>query len=1003
MGKTENKQSQGESAPMMPQRNGKFWRSLDQLANTEAYQRSVDDEFPDREGLLNLDRRQFVGLLGASTLMASLVGCRRLPQEKIIPYVKTPEGSVSGINQYYATSVSLGGFAHGILAESRSGRPGKLEGHPGHPSTLGSSDPFIQGSLYDMYDPDRSKSVYHNGQLSSWTEFAKAIAKALAEVESSHVVLLTEQTTSPTELAMIQKFISKHQGASWFQWDPVNKDNELEGLKAAFGQAVTPVYDYTKAKVILSLDDDFMTFGPGRVRYTRDFSAGRIVDSKDPVMNRLYAIYSASSTTSAAADHGLGVKPSQVHELAAKIAAVVQGTAATGDHAEWINAVGADLKAAGAGALVTAGAHQPASVHAIAHGLNALLGAVNSTVKYLPRLGGGAESMSGSLNDLMVAIKAQAVDLLIILGGNPVYNAPGDSGFAEAVSSIKSVVHHGIWRDETGHAAGWHTPEAHYLECWGDGVAYDGTPTLQQPLIAPLYVGKSKIEFLDILCGGARSGLDIMKEEVYKGYETKPGAWDKFVHDGMRQVEVAPVAVNQLATAFSTTSQIKGGELEIVILPDPTVYDGRFANNAWMQELPKPMTSLTWDNAVQLSPKTAAKFGVIDQDIVEVAANNSRVQGPVKIVPGQADDTVVVHMGYGRTKGGTICTATSGTMPVTNTMGGKGVGFNAFPLLSMKGAIGEATITKVGGQWILASVQTHHSMEGRDIVRSASLEDYKKDPSMHPHGVHHHESSLYNYTEEFSEGQQRWAMTIDLSLCTGCNACTIACQAENNIPAVGKEQVQRGREMHWIRIDRYYVGEPEHPTETVFQPVACMHCEIAPCEPVCPVAATVHSREGLNQMVYNRCVGTRYCSNNCPYKVRRFNYINFNDKVDKPSITLLNNPDVTVRGRGVMEKCTFCVQRINKARIQGKKSGEGKVPTDGVVTACQQACPTNAIVFGDWADPKSAITKSKANPRNYDLLPEVNTKPRTSYLGRVRNINPALAGPAKESHEGEAH
>ena len=977
-----------------------YWRSLDQLAQTDEFNQWVEDEFPNRGSLLNIDRRDFVKLMGASMLMASLAGCRSLPQEKIIPYVKMPEGLVTGQVQYYSTAFTMGGFALGVMAESRSGRPGKLDGHPGQSSTLGSSDTLLQGSLYDMYDPDRSQSVMTMGRVSTWEEFGKAFRGVLSDTPGERIVVLSQTVTSPSLTAQIKALGAKKPGSNWLAWEPVNFDQTFGGTNAAFGQALMPLYDLTKADIVVSLDDDFFSQGPARIRNSRDFASRRGLASEE--MNRLYAVHSAATVVSAMADHRLPVKPSEVEGIARSIAQALQGGEPSGAHAGWVKALASDVRGAQGKVAFLVGAHQPSVVHSIAHALNAQVG--GECVRYIQSPITSANNQAQGMKSLVESMNAGAVDVLLILGGNPVYEAPGDIHFAEALGKVKHVVHMGTHVNETALAAEWHLPESHYLESWGDGKAHDGTLLLQQPLIAPLYDSKSVSEAIEFILGGHRSGKEIVMASN-GGVSDK--AWEQAFHDGNLggAASFVPVAANP--NVFSQVNTGRAADLELVVLPDPTVYDGRFANNAWLQELPKPMSSVTWDNGVCLSPGTAKELGVEQEDIVELSAGNVAVVGPVLIVPGQADHTVVVHMGYGKTAGGTICTATSTTMPETSKMyGAKGVGFNAYPLTGAASFAASASIKKLGGKWAIATVQVHHSMEGRDIVRSGTLAELKENPSMAPHGAHHTEGelpTLYDQTTKDGVGQYKWGMTIDLNLCIGCNACTIACQAENNIPAVGKEQVARGREMHWLRVDRYNVGDANQPDETVFQPVACMHCEKAPCEPVCPVAATTHSKEGLNQMVYNRCVGTRYCSNNCPYKVRRFNFLNFHDKVDKPSITLLNNPDVTVRGRGVMEKCTYCVQRINRARINAKKAGES-IQDGAIVTACEAACPTKAITFGDLNNKEGRVAKKAADPRNYHLLEELNTTPRTSYLGRVRNPNAALAAESTmRTTEGETH
>jgi MoCo/4Fe-4S cofactor protein with predicted Tat translocation signal len=982
-----------------------YWRSLDQLAQTDEFKKWVEDEFPERSSLLNLDRRQFVKLMGASMLMASLAGCRRLPQEQIVSYAITPEGQVPGINNWYASMVTIGGYAFGTVVESRQGRPGKIEGHPAHPATLGKSSVWMQAALYDMYDPDRSQSVLHDNEVVAWEDFVRAKTAALGK-SGVRVRILTGTTTSPTVNRLVNELVAKYPGAAWHQWDAFNEDNEHAGMQMAFGQPVQPVYNLRNADVIVSLDSDFLGRGPGQIRYANDFARGRyLANPNEASMNRLYVVHSEANITSANADNRLAVKPSRVEAIAR---ALLSGGSAglEGEEAKFVDAMVADLNAHTGRVAVFAGQHQPPAVHAIAAALNSRLGSVGQAVNYVPKITYGSTNQAESLQNLLAAINADSVDALFIFGTNPVLTAPRNWNVAEALAKVDFSVHHGLHHDETGQACKWHLPEAHALESWGDGRSFDGTVTLQQPLIAPLYQGRSSIEVLDLILGRGRNGRQLIGETAL-GANATEAKINEIVHNGFIEGTPQPVAVSLSPNLGNEPAASTGGELELLVLPDPNIGDGRYANNAWLQELPKPMSSLTWDNTIDLNPETAKELGLAFENMAELTVGGKTVKGIVNTVPGQAKGTVVVYAGYGRDTGGTIATGLSRSMPeLAHPMNEAGIemGFDAYPIYQV-GAFGvPVEIRKVGGRGYLAAVQTHHSMEGRDIVRSGSLEEFKKNPGMLPEHPHHvdKEASLYNQTAIDNVGQHKWGMTIDLSLCIGCNACTIACQAENNIPTVGKEQVMRGREMHWIRVDRYNVGPADSPSETVFQPVPCMHCEKAPCEPVCPVAATVHSKEGLNQMVYNRCVGTRYCSNNCPYKVRRFNFLNYADKVDKPTLTLLNNPDVTVRGRGVMEKCTYCVQRINHARIDSKKSGE-PIRDGQIQTACQQACPTNAIVFGDLADKDSQVSKQTRNPRNYLLLEELNTTPRTTYLARVANPNPALVEAAPAAHGEGAH
>ncbi|MBI5707524.1 MAG: TAT-variant-translocated molybdopterin oxidoreductase [Armatimonadetes bacterium] len=981
----------------------KWWRSLSQVMDTPSFKKWVEDEFPERATMLQVDRRNFLKLTGAAVMMASLTGCRRLDKDKIVPFVKMPEDSVPGKPEYYASTFVHGGYGIGVLVESRQGRPTKVEGNPLHPSSLGKSSAITQASIYGLYDPFRSQQTMRGRESTSLAEFLKAGKAALAGKAGNGqgVVLVTEAITSPSLAGQIKAFLKKYPGAKWCVYEPAGRDNEFAGTELAFGRRVNPVYNFERADVIVSLDADFLLSGSGVARYSQDFASRRTVAGGDASrMSRLYMIESSPSSTGATADHALRVKASQVQAAAGRLASQVGVANSVANdprlNAAWLDAVAKDLQSASGRCVVLAGEHQPPSVHALAHAMNAKLGAVGQTVTYteVPEVG---PDTAFTLKDAVADLNADKVDVLLVLGGNPVYLAPGDVNAKGAFAKAKFSARLGLYQDETSAVCQWHVPESHYLEAWGDARGHDGTISVAQPLIAPIYPSLAAIEFLETLSGGPRKSRAIVEDThrpagaVDTDLNPNAGAafqkdWNQIVHDGMIRGSAFP-AVSVTATAdlsgMPAARPIEGPE--VLFLPDATIHDGRYGTCAWLQELPRPMTSVTWDNLVLVSPKTAEKLGVENQDLVSLEVNGKKVEGPIFLAYGQAEDQIVVHMGYGRVSGA----------PLSFFDGNEVRGFDVNPLRTWQSPNMAAggTITKVGGRQPVANTQEHHVMattEGvmpLDIVRSGTIGEMAANPNFSPHPAEEKEElhSLYN-DEEFKYDGYRWAMTIDLSLCTGCNACTQACQVENNIPSVGKSQVIKGREMHWIRVDRYYKGGFDSPTEVLHQPVTCQHCENAPCEPVCPVAATTHSKEGLNQMVYNRCVGTRYCSNNCPYKVRRFNFLNYADKTDYPTLTLLNNPDVSVRGRGVMEKCTFCVQRISAARIESKKSNTA-IKDGDIVTACQQACPSKAIVFGDLSDEKSAVNKWQRDPRAYTLLREVNTRPRLKYLAKVRNVN----------------
>jgi len=953
--------------------NGKqYYRSLDEVAGTPEFRKFLEDEFPNRSTLLSMDRRQFLKVMGASLALAGLSGCRFLPQEKIVPYVKAPEDIIPGKSLRYATAMVRRGEALGLVVESKMGRPTKIEGNDLHPASLGSTDVFAQAELLTLYDPDRGRNVLNEGQIATYDEFLKAAREALAAAKSPRIV--TDRVASPTLRNQLQALVKAHPGAEWIEWEPFNDDSALEGSVLAFGSPYETVYDLSQAEAIVSLDCSLFDEGPWSVRMARDFASGRKIEGSEAKMNRLYVFESGVTTAGLSADHRFTVKSSEVVDIARQLVMALSDLEADGPFdAATIREIAADLIARNGKAVVVAGAHQPAELHAIACHINHAIGAIGRAVQYRPT---DRKPLRTGATKLAAELAGGRVDWMLTISANPLSTLPQADGLKEAYKKVPFTAVAALYEDETAAESKWYVPLAHFLEAWSDAEARDGTASIIQPLILPLHNAVPVHELVASISGKPQPAYDIVK-----GFWVAKGAgekWEKALHDGVispAKPTEAPKPVGGIGPAGSAAFGF-----EVNLRPDPTIDDGRYANNGWLQELPKPITTVTWDNTVQMSLNTAQRLGVKNEDVVEVTVGQSRVEGPVWIVPGHADDSVTLHAGYGRTKCGRV---------------GEGVGFNVYPLMA-GGAIAEGSVKKLGKAHPIAAAQTHHSMEGRDIVRVGSIEEYKHNPSLEPHDAHHAKKGLTLYNDEqFKNDSQQWGMSIDLNACIGCNACTIACQAENNIPVVGKDQVRNGREMHWIRIDHYFSvknGRFEH----VVQPVACQHCEDAPCEPVCPVAATVHSHEGLNQMVYNRCVGTRYCSNNCPYKVRRFNFLNyqynqknFDKKDDIPLLKLLNNPDVTVRSRGVMEKCTYCVQRINEARIEAKKQLR-KVKDGEIVTACQQACPTQAIVFGDVSDPNSRVSKARAEERSYKLLEVLNTKPRTSYSAKLRNPNPRI-------------
>ncbi|WP_397570513.1 TAT-variant-translocated molybdopterin oxidoreductase [Schlesneria sp. T3-172] len=990
-----------------------LWRGLEELAESPEFFDYLHREFPRQasEWTDESSRRDFLRLAAASLGLAGvgLSGCVRQPAEKIVPYVRQPEDMIPGKPQYFATCMTRGGYATGLLVESHLGRPTKIEGNPDHPASLGGTDVFAQASILSLYDPDRSQTLMKAGRISTWSEFLSKLTlelNSLRPAGGKGLVILTEATTSPTLLDQLRSLREDLPELTWIQYSPVSRGNVRAGAIAAFRQPVDVVYQFDRAKTILSLDADFLTSMPGSLRYTRDFIDRRRAGAADPhavTMNRLYTVESTPSLTGAQADHRLALRAFEIETVARILAQQLGIEVATPVEvlppavpAKWLEALLSDLQEEPGASLVIPGDGQPAAVHALAHAINRQLGNVGKTVRYIPALGGETGDQIDSLRELVTKISQGNVKMLIVIGGNPVYNTPGELNFAEAYRKVPFRVHLAPEYDETSYESHWHIPRSHTLEAWSDACACDGTCSIQQPLIAPLYETSDEHQLIAVLAGRAELTAYEIVRNYWKrqwGRDDFEDRWRRAVHDGViassSAEDIRPEwkFVDKVTPTRATTTARDAATvgLEVTFVPDPTIWDGSFANNGWLQELPKPITKLTWDNAALISPRTARRLGVENAELVDLTIGEKSIRVPVLIVPGQPDDSLSLSLGYGRTRSGRI---------------GNGAGFNAYPIrpATSDWFTTGGQLKKTGRLYDLSITQSHHSMEGRDLVQIQTLPGYAENPDfISPEMRHPHElPSLY---PESPESPNAWGMVIDQTACVGCNACVVACQAENNIPIVGKKQVRMGREMHWLRIDRYYRGQIADP-ETYFQPMMCVHCEKAPCELVCPVAATVHSHDGLNQMIYNRCVGTRYCSNNCPYKVRRFNFLDYDaeihyDATHAPSLKLMRNPDVTVRSRGVMEKCTYCTQRISHARIEARKQSRDVIDGE-IVTACQQACPAQAITFGDLNDPASAVTQLKKSPLNYSLLAELNTRPRTTHLARLRNPHPRLAGLATE-------
>ncbi len=975
-----------------------YWRSLEELADTPEFDNFVRREYPSQMEVLvdPVSRRSFLKLMGASAGLAGLAACTVQPKEEIIPYVKQPEEAIPGRALYFATAMPRSGGAVGLLVRSNEGRPTKIEGNPDHPASLGATDIYAQAAILELYDPDRSQAITRVGDIHTWGDFVTAMsgrASGFTGTKGAGLRFLTESVTSPSLAAMMKAILADLPLAKWHQWEPAKSSSAFIASQAIFGAQVVTHYRFDKADRVLSLDSDFMMDSAASVRYARDWAQKRKVGTSSTEMSRLYVAETTPTTTGSNADNRIALRPTQfggfVEELANQLG--VAGAAPTQDTPEkalaFVDAVATDMRANKGRSIVIAGEWQSPRVHALAHLMNAALGNVGQTVFYSDPIEANPVDHLASITDLVLDMAKGEVEVLVILGGvNPVYSAPRDLNFKDAMKKVPLIVHHGLYHDETAEHAHWHVPEAHFLESWSDARSHDGTASIIQPLIAPLYEGKTAQEILaPFTKDPSASAYDIVKKYWTSGVKAPDveKTWRKALNDGIIQNSSTALKTPQATGSGVPSSSAPDSEFDLVFRPDASVWDGRYANLGWLQELPKPISKLTWDNAAYMSKATAEKLGLqatlqfgggnYESDVILIEVNGRHLEAPVWIVPGHPDETITLPMGYGRWRAGRV---------------GNDLGFDAGLIRTSKDGffITGAKVRKTGRTYQLAGTQVHFTMEGREAVRSATFEEYKKTPG-YVHEKEKEPSKDLGFFPKYEYKGYAWGMTIDLSSCIGCNACMIACVAENNIPVVGKEQVAKSREMHWIRVDRYYTGAAEDP-ETYYQPVPCQQCEDAPCELVCPVDATSHSAEGLNDMTYNRCVGTRYCGNNCPYKVRRFNFLLYQDWTT-PQYKMMRNPEVTVRSRGVMEKCTYCVQRIQSAKIDSEK--ENRRVRDGeIVTACEAACPTDSIVFGDINDPNSRVAKLKSDSRNYSLLGDLNTHPRTTYLGVVRNPNPEI-------------
>ena len=1018
----------------------RFWKSLDELADTPAFQQLMQEEFPRQSGSMAgagewvdaVSRRGFMKVMGASIALAGLAGCTKQPDEPIYPYIRQPEDLILGVPIFFATAHPFPTGAIPVLVKSDAFRPIKLEGNPEHPMSKGKSDAITQGTLLGLYDPDRSQHVLLRGQNASFAEFQTAFSEGVRKTGNGQgVYFLSETITSPTLAAQWKQVQAAYPQARMVQWEPVNQDSSRAASKAAFGQYMDAQYKLEEADVILSLDADFLggIAHPGFLPMAAAY-AERHRYEEDKTMNRMYVVESMPTVTGFKAEHRLALKPSEIASFATALAGGATPSLTNPDQQRFFTALVNDLKAANGRVVVIPGEQAPAAVHMAAHALNAAFGAVGKTVVYTDTVNPMPTEQNADLRALVLDMQAGKVQWLVMLGTNPIYNAPADTNFRELFDRVPNTVHLGTHVDETGSLAMWHINKSHYLESWSDARAYDGTISIVQPMIDPLYAGKGPHEVLQSLLGDPQGSAFDAVQATARTYMQGDfaGGWRKALHDGwVDGTALTPRTVAAAKTAPAATPTAGGaGDFEISFRPDSSLYDGRYANIGWLQELPKQVTNLSWDNAALMSLGTMEQLKVEQSDIVSIELGGRSIKAPTLLAPGHPDGVVTLHVGLGRD-------AAAGRVAA-------GVGFSAYPLRTLDQPLSApgAKITKVSGTWDLCvtkvqniehrgayaqhdlehplsdkqgtySLAGHEAIE-RSIIRYTTVAGAKKNPDFAHEGDAHtlvnkvgygpqgeapkHGESFfpdawrYDHTDPSSRKlQNAWGMAIDLNSCIGCNACIVACYAENNIAVVGREQVKIGRNMQWIRIDTYFEGDL-HAPRAHFQPMNCQHCENAGCEQVCPVGATVHTPEGLNTMVYNRCVGTRYCSNNCPYKVRRFNFLLYSD-YDTESLKFMRNPDVSVRSRGVMEKCTYCVQRIEAAKITADK--ENRAIRDGeVVTACQQACPTEAIVFGNINDPSSRVAKRKAEERTYQVLADLNYRPRTTYTAGVINPNPEL-------------
>jgi len=992
----------------MKQRNGKtYWRSLGELQETEEFKNFLQREFPTAASEFpeGVSRRRWMELMGASLALGGLTGCR-WEVEKIAPLAIRPENRIPGESEKFATSIEVGGMPRHLLVTCIDGRPIKVEGNPDHPDSKGATDTYSQATILGLYDPDRSDTIRETQKrqtfVRSWEEFDSAMdakLSSLAKRRGDGLAILLEPSASCSRKALLKEIKNRFPNVRLYEYSPLVLENPA-ATERIFGRKCRTKLRLERAKRIACFDVDLLGIHPTAIRNASDFAIGR---NPDGSMSRLYSVESQFSVTGAAADHRLPMRSSQIPELLGHVEALVsaklgmQPIAATSNEldekaSKFAMELADDLVEHRGESLVAVGPTQPTAVQELAMMLNDRLGGIGQTVELLPL---SDDLTVQTISSLVEASAKGQVDTLVMIGGNPVYDAPGELSFANALKSIPTTVRIGLYDDETSIVSTWHAPLAHDFESWSDVRAWDGTVGVAQPLIAPLLKGRSPIEILAKIAGDNRDPQQIVRDSVGQilGTTLTSRQWQKLVHDGLLQgTQVRPLKARAIAN-YRYVPQETNDKLEVVFTASSSTLDGRFANNGWMQETPDFLTKLTWDNAALVSPATAEELGLKHGNFARIEVSGRNADVPVYVMPGQARGSIGLALGFGRKRVGVVGGNTE--------TGIDSVGVDVNPIRPLRNSLValQVKITPLNREYKFATTQEHHAIDkvgmeeiGRrvdDLIRESPLDYYLEHQDFVDHHAHHPE--VEPLWKEPSYDGHAWGMAIDLNKCIGCNACTVACQAENNVPIVGKDQVALGREMDWLRIDRYFTGDMDSP-DVAHQPVACHHCENAPCEQVCPVAATVHSDEGLNDMVYNRCIGTRYCANNCPYKVRRFNFFDYNKQLEDANrqlAVLSVNPEVTVRSRGVMEKCTYCVQRIQKVKIDAK-TGRRTIEDGEIKTACQQACPSQAIEFGDLNDPNSVVAKAHASNRAYGMLSELNVKPRTKYLARIRNLNPAL-------------